>query len=180
MRRARAADLTASMSQYLIDRIRDTKNVRVLPRAPSHRSAAGDRLEAHHAREHGYGARRREMDADALFIFIGTAPRTDMVAGLVERDPQGFILTGRDLLVDGKWPRTWNPDANRDPFLFETSVPGIFAAGDVAPRIRQTRRVGGRRRVRRGHGCSSIPEHGLTPPAASRPSADEPTCRASI
>ena len=45
-----------------------------------------------------------------MFIFIGTAPRTDMVAGLVERDPQGFILTGRDLLIDGKWPRTWNPD----------------------------------------------------------------------
>ena len=52
-----------------------------------------------------------------------------MVAGLVERDAQGFILTGRDLLVDGKWPKTWTLE--RDPLLFETSVPGIFAAGDA-------------------------------------------------
>jgi thioredoxin reductase (NADPH) len=52
-----------------------------------------------------------------------------MVADLVERDPQGFILTGRDLLVDGHWPKSWT--VQRDPFLFETSVPGIFAAGDA-------------------------------------------------
>jgi thioredoxin reductase (NADPH) len=64
-----------------------------------------------------------------MFIFIGSSPRTDVVAGLVERDAQGFILTGRDLLVDGQWPKTWT--ANRDPFLFETSVPGVFAAGDA-------------------------------------------------
>jgi thioredoxin reductase (NADPH) len=64
-----------------------------------------------------------------MFIFIGTAPRTGIVAGLVERDAQGFILTGRDLMVDGRPPREW-PLA-RDPFLFETSVPGVFAAGDA-------------------------------------------------
>ena len=63
-----------------------------------------------------------------MFIFIGTAPHTAMVAGLVERDAQGFILTGRDLMIDGKRPRGWTPD--RDPFPFETSVPGVFAAGD--------------------------------------------------
>jgi thioredoxin reductase (NADPH) len=64
-----------------------------------------------------------------MFIFIGSAPQTAMVAGVIERDAQGFILTGRDLLVDGKWPKTWM--ANRDPFLFETSVPGVFPAGDA-------------------------------------------------
>ena len=67
------------------------------------------------------------MPADALFIFIGTSPRTEMVAGLVQRDAQGFIHTGRDLMVDGQRPPGWT----RDPYLFETSVPGIFAAGDA-------------------------------------------------
>jgi thioredoxin reductase (NADPH) len=70
-----------------------------------------------------------EFPASAMFIFIGTAPRTGIVAGLVERDAQGFILTGRDLLVDGKRPKSWTPQ--RDPFPFETSVPGVFAAGDA-------------------------------------------------
>jgi thioredoxin reductase (NADPH) len=64
-----------------------------------------------------------------MFIFIGTAPRTGMVKGLVEMDPQGFILTGRDLMIDGRPPREW--PLLRDPFLFETSVPGVFAAGDA-------------------------------------------------
>jgi thioredoxin reductase (NADPH) len=70
----------------------------------------------------------RELPAAAMFIFIGTAPRTAMVRGLVECDAQGFIQTGRDLIVDGQKPKGWNVD--RDPFLFETSVPGVFAAGD--------------------------------------------------
>ncbi|CAG0977561.1 partial Thioredoxin reductase, partial [Anaerolineae bacterium] len=64
-----------------------------------------------------------------LFIFIGTAPRTQMLSGLVQLDQQGFILTGPDLVGDGRRPRGWMPD--RDPFLFETSVPGVFAAGDA-------------------------------------------------
>ena len=72
---------------------------------------------------------RTECPAAAMFIFIGTAPRTAMVDGLVERDAQGFILTGRDLMIDGRPPREWR--LVRDPFLFETSVPGVFAAGDA-------------------------------------------------
>jgi thioredoxin reductase (NADPH) len=69
------------------------------------------------------------VPADAVFIFIGAEPHSDIVAGLVERDPSGYILTGQDLIRDGKRPRGWKP--KRDPFLLETSVPGIFAAGDV-------------------------------------------------
>jgi thioredoxin reductase (NADPH) len=69
------------------------------------------------------------LPAAAMFIFIGAVPPTDLVSGLVDRDRAGFIVTGPDLMVDNKRPKGWRP--NRDPLLLETSVPGIFAAGDV-------------------------------------------------
>ena len=124
----RGESLSASMSQYLIDRIADTKNVEVLTRSVITSVRGTGKLEAITISDLAAGT-SREVPADALFIFIGTAPRTEMVAGLVERDSQGFILTGRDLMVDGHPPAGW-PLA-RDPFLFETSVPGVFAAGDA-------------------------------------------------
>jgi thioredoxin reductase (NADPH) len=64
-----------------------------------------------------------------LFVFIGAAPRTDWLAGAVERDSRGFILTGSDLMKDGKRPKSW--PLTRDPYLLEASIPGVFVAGDV-------------------------------------------------
>ena len=69
------------------------------------------------------------LPARSLFIFIGAEPRTAWLDGLVERDAHGFLLSGLDLLRDGKLPAAWKLD--RAPYLLETSVPGIFVAGDV-------------------------------------------------
>jgi thioredoxin reductase (NADPH) len=81
-----------------------------------------------------------------MFIFIGALPRTDWLGDLVERDERGFVLTGPDLLHEGKRPRGWKLD--RDPFLLETNVPGIFAVGDV--------RHGSVKRVASGVGEGSV------------------------
>jgi thioredoxin reductase (NADPH) len=82
--------------------------------------------------------REQVIPAAALFAFIGAVAHTDIVAGVVERDSSGFILTGRDLGANGSRPPSWN--LKRDPFLMETSVPGIFAAGDA--RHMSVKRVG--------------------------------------
>jgi len=124
----RGSKLSASMSQYLVDRIAETKNVRVLPNSVVTGVTGDGRLESITV-QNLLTDEHTELPAAAMFIFIGTAPRTAMVDGLVERDAQGFILTGRDLLIDGRPPREWR--LVRDPFLFETSVPGVFAAGDA-------------------------------------------------
>ena len=81
-----------------------------------------------------------------MFVFIGAEPHTDWLAGVVERDARGFIYTGSDLLRSGKRPAGWTLE--REPFLLETSVPGIFAAGDV--------RHGSVKRVASGVGEGSI------------------------
>ena len=87
-----------------------------------------DRLEAITLGDVASGETRK-VAADAIFIFIGQAPRTQILADLVARDSQGFVLTGRDVMVNHKRPQNWTVD--RDPFPYETSVPGIFAAGDA-------------------------------------------------
>jgi thioredoxin reductase (NADPH) len=131
----RGPDLGKTMSAYLVDRIRDCDriDVRLECQAPAVESdgyrvtgvmtAAGDRLPAR-----------------ALFICIGGQPRTGWAEGSgVRTDPRGFILTGPDLLEDGRRPEGWPLD--RDPLALETSVPGLFAAGDV--RSGSTKRVAG-------------------------------------
>jgi thioredoxin reductase (NADPH) len=124
----RGKSLAATMSRYLVDRILDAANVRVLTETVVAGVSGNGRLESITLEHAGTGARREE-EAAAMFIFIGTAPRSGIVADLVSRDEQGFILTGRDTFVAGKPPRGWT--AARDPYPFETSVPGIFAAGDA-------------------------------------------------
>jgi len=86
------------------------------------------------------------VPASSVFIFIGALPRTDWLGGLVERDERGFLLTGPDLIRNGERPKGWPLD--RDPFLLETNVPGIFAVGDV--------RHGSVKRVASGVGEGSV------------------------
>ena len=115
-------------SRYLIDQINATPNINI--RAQSVVIEAKGRTRLEQIVVQNVDTQEPEtLEAAAMFIFIGAVAHTDMVAGLVERNPQGFILTGSDLYQDGKWPKTWK--LPRDPFLLETSVPGIFAAGDI-------------------------------------------------
>ena len=124
----RGPDLGRAMSQYLVDRINETANIIVLPNTVVAGVHGEGRLEAIDVQDTAT-TETRTLAAAAMFIFIGSAPRTDMVAELVARDEQGFIFTGRELMRNGRKPTEWTAD--RDPFLYETSVPGIFAAGDV-------------------------------------------------
>jgi thioredoxin reductase (NADPH) len=124
----RSSSLEAGMSQYLVDQIGDTSNIEVLLRTEVKEVFGENRLEKISIANLDSGE-SQTLPAAAMFIFIGAAPPTDLVSGLVERDRAGFIITGPDLMGDGKRPKGWRP--NRDPYLLETSVPGIFAAGDV-------------------------------------------------
>jgi thioredoxin reductase (NADPH) len=72
---------------------------------------------------------RETVPASALLFYVGAIPHTDWLGGVVERDAQGYICSGTHLMREGKRPSGWTPD--RDPFILETSVPGIFVAGDV-------------------------------------------------
>ena len=124
----RGPNIAAAMSRYLVDRLAETPNVDVLVNTSVVGVRGNGRLETVTVRD-GMTGTERELPAAGMFIFIGTAPRTALVADLVLRDPQGFVLTGRDLMIAGNRPVGWTPD--RDPFPFETSVPGIFCAGDA-------------------------------------------------
>jgi thioredoxin reductase (NADPH) len=116
------------MSKYLIDQNAATKNIEVLVHTEVAEVKGKDRLEEIVLRDNQSGE-TQTLPAAALFIFIGAAAHTDLVANVVERDSAGFILTGPSLMQDGRRPKGWK--LQRDPFLLETSVPGIFAAGDV-------------------------------------------------
>jgi thioredoxin reductase (NADPH) len=124
----RGQSLAASMSDYLVQRISATSTIEVRTRVEVAAVQGDAHLEKVGIRNLDSG-KDSDFDAAGMFIFIGAAPRTNIISGLVELDEQGYILTGPDLFRNGRWSRAW--PLERDPFLFETSVPGIFAVGDV-------------------------------------------------
>jgi len=141
----RGESLGATMSQYLIADIAQTPNIRVEYGMEVVAVHGEDKLEALSI-SCGRSGTVDTVPATCLFVFIGAEPRTDWLDGFVERDNRGFLLTGPELMREGKRPQGWTAD--RDPFLLETSVPGVFAVGDV--------RHGSLKRVASGVGEGSI------------------------
>jgi thioredoxin reductase (NADPH) len=124
----RADGLERSMSYYLIRQINDIPNIEVRTRTQVVGMAGQEHLEWLRLCDTRTGS-VREVAANFLFVFIGAAPCTEWLDGVVARDRAGFVLTGPDLLVGGRRPAGWALD--RDPYYLEGSVPGVFAAGDV-------------------------------------------------
>jgi thioredoxin reductase (NADPH) len=141
----RRDSLASTMSQYLIDQILQTPNIQLWAHASVAEVHGENHLEEISVLCSDTGKIER-VPANAMFIFIGALPRTEWLADVIERDDRGFVLTGPDLIKDGKPPKGWTLD--RDPFLLESSVPGIFAVGDV--------RHGSVKRVASGVGEGSV------------------------
>jgi thioredoxin reductase (NADPH) len=141
----RGESLSATMSQYLIDQIKETPNIQLWTHASVAEAHGQTHLEEISVLCSDTGKTER-VPASSMFIFIGALPRTDWLAGSIERDDRGFILTGPDLMQEGKHPKGWTLE--RDPFLLETNIPGIFAVGDV--------RHGSVKRVASGVGEGSV------------------------
>ena len=141
----RGSSLSSTMSQYLIDQIKETPKIQVWAHAGVTEVHGETHLEEISVLCSDTGKTER-VPANSVFIFIGALPRTDWLAGMVERDERGFLLTGPDLLAGGQHPKGWTLE--RDPFLLETNVPGIFAVGDV--------RHGSVKRVASGVGEGSV------------------------
>src|SRR5712672_1786032 len=141
----RGPSLASTMSQYLIEQIEQTPNIQLW----THANVAEAHGETHLEEVSVLCSDTNKIErvpASSMFIFIGALPRTDWLGDLVERDDRGFILTGPDLIWDGKHPRGWTLE--RDPFLLETNIPGLFAVGDV--------RHGSVKRVASGVGEGSV------------------------
>lgn len=146
----RASDLESAMSQYLVDRIRATENIDVLTGVQVRSVEGVGSLKSVTVSSVDSGE-LRTIPMSAMFIFIGVQPHTGAFADLLERDESGFVKTGSDLANDRGKPRGWTLE--RAPFMFETSMPGVFAAGDV--------RSGANRRVAAAVGEGSAAIHSV-------------------
>jgi len=141
----RGSSLASTISQYLIDQVKETPNIQIWAHASIAEVHGDSRLEEISVLCSDTN-KVEQVKANSMFIFIGALPRTDWLGDLVERDARGFILTGPDLFIDGSRPKGWGLD--RDPFLLETNIPSIFAVGDV--------RHGSVKRVASGVGEGSV------------------------
>ena len=141
----RGGSLEKGMSRYLIDEIGRRENIKVRPNSSVARVGGEESLETVTIRD-AVSGEEETVPAAGIFVFIGALPGTDWLDGVVRRDERGFILAGPDLSENGGRPKGWGLD--RDPYLLETSVPGIFVAGDV--------RHGSVKRVASGVGEGSI------------------------
>jgi thioredoxin reductase (NADPH) len=141
----RGSSLAASMSHYLINQLKETKNIQIEFNSSVVEAHGHEHLEAisiHCSSTNEVNT----MPANSLFIMIGAAPNTKWLGDVIERDERGFILSGPDLMHDGKRPKGWQLE--RDPGLLETNVPGVFVVGDV--------RHGSVKRVASGVGEGSV------------------------
>jgi thioredoxin reductase (NADPH) len=124
----RGDSLERGMSHYLIEQLQALDNVSMRLCTVVDQAHGDEHLECLSLRHLPSGA-TEQVQAGHMFVFIGAQPHTDWLAGVLDRDERGFLLTGPDLLVDGQRPRGWSAD--RDPWTLEASVPGVFVAGDV-------------------------------------------------
>jgi len=124
----RGTSLSKSMSQYLINQINETENIHVKTNTVVTEAIGEEKLEAIRIKDH-VSDEEQEVPAAAMFIFIGAKSHSSMVADVVDLNSAGFVRAGRTLMRNGKRPKGWS--LQRDPYPLETSIPGIFVAGDV-------------------------------------------------
>jgi thioredoxin reductase (NADPH) len=124
----RGTTLDLSMSYYLVQQIANVANITVRTCTEVVEGSGDEHLESLTLRDNSTGV-TEEVDTQWVFVFIGAAPRTEWLDGVVARDDDGFVISGPDLPMEGTRPRGWTAD--RAPYHLETSVPGVFVAGDA-------------------------------------------------